>query len=75
MKDFYPVIVQSTASGNSEGGRAEVKEDSGDSLIEVLYIDHKGIVTDKLLLQAILNGNIVKTNVSSSSNLYIKIID
>ena len=62
MKDFYPVMVQSTTFGSSDQGKAEIKEVSGDSLIDVLFIDNKGIVADKLLLQAVLNGNTVKTD-------------
>ena len=62
MKDFYPVMVQSTKSDTSDGGRAEIREVSGDNLIDVFFIDHKGIVDDKQLLQAILNGNVVKTD-------------
>ena len=50
MKDFYPVMVQSTKNGTQEDGRAEVKEVSGDNLIDVLFIDHKGVVADKALL-------------------------
>ena len=64
MKDFYPVMVQSTKNGTGQDGRAEVKEVSGDNLIDVLFIDHKGIISEKALLQAILNGNIVKTDSS-----------
>ncbi len=49
MKDFYPVMVQSSAA-NIEGGRPEVKEVSGNDLIDIMFIDHKGITADKLLL-------------------------
>ena len=50
MKDFYPVMVQSTKNDISEGGKAEIREVSGDNLIDVLFIDHKGVVADKALL-------------------------
>jgi len=37
-------------------GKAEVRSITGDSLIDILFIDNKGIVADKQLLTAILTG-------------------
>ena len=59
MKDFYPVMVLSNTE-SLDRGRVEVREASGDSLIDVLFIDNKGIVFDKVLLSAILNGKTIE---------------
>lgn len=58
MKDFYPIVVQST--------QKQSKEEVGSSLIDLLLIDHKGTVTSKSLLQAILNGTHIKTTNETS---------
>ncbi len=56
MKDFYPVMVSSSKQLNADTGKKEIIEVSGNSLIDVLFIDNKGNVADKPLLSAILNG-------------------
>lgn len=69
MKDFYPVMVQANTS-SIDRGRAEVREVSGDSLMDILFIDHKGVISDKHLLSAILNGRpiIIESPVSTQDS-------
>ena len=58
MKDFYPVLIQSTRTVSDEN-----------PFLDLLMIDHKGAVKDKLLLQAILNGSPVKTKRAESDTI------
>lgn len=71
MKDFYPVMVKSNKN-SIDNGRLEVKEASGNTFIDILFIDHKGIVADKQILTAILNGRPIliedDTNVKINPN-------
>jgi alanine racemase len=50
MKDFYPVVIMSK----------DQERTVGESMMDLLMIDNKGNAEDKLLLSAILNGNIVE---------------
>ena len=56
MKDFYPVVIGSTRKEEVDNGQTQFQEVEGDSLMGLLFIDNKGTVADKFLLNAILNG-------------------
>ena len=56
MRDFYPVLIQSSYN-SVDRGRQEIREITGDSILDIIFIDHKGVIADRDLLTAILTGH------------------
>lgn len=56
MRDFYPVIISSSVN-SVDRGRQEIREITGDSILDIIFIDNKGVIADKHLLTAILTGH------------------
>lgn len=74
MKDFYPVMVQSSQN-NIDLGKADVRQFSNEAFIDVLFIDHKGRTFDQQLLTAVLNGRPIITSTDSKLNTKSNTID